>query len=77
MIVKPMKEIPTMLVLRRKPQESIRIAEGIVVTVLAVDGERVNVGIEAPSDITIVRGELCQDTRKRTDAVPRTSTARR
>lgn len=47
-----------MLVLRRKVGESI-ILDGIIsVSVLAVEGERVKLGISAPSNVTIVREEL-------------------
>jgi carbon storage regulator len=47
-----------MLVLSRKVGERIRINDEIVVTVLAVVGSRVRVGIEAPSSVTILREEL-------------------
>jgi len=47
-----------MLVLRRKVGESIILDGVISVSVLAVEGERVKIGISAPSDVTIVREEL-------------------
>ncbi len=47
-----------MLVLRRKIEESIVIAGVIKVSILAVEGDRVKIGISAPSDIAIVREEL-------------------
>ncbi len=47
-----------MLVLRRKVGESIVLAGVINVSVLAVEGERVKIGISAPPDVTIVREEL-------------------
>jgi len=47
-----------MLVLGRKVNESIIIGDNVVVTVLAVDGERVKIGIDAPTDISIMRQEL-------------------
>ena len=47
-----------MLVLRRKVGESIVLAGVINISVLAVEGERVKIGINAPPDITIVREEL-------------------
>lgn len=37
-----------MLVLTRKPNESIRIGEDIVVTIVSVRGRRVQVGVSAP-----------------------------
>lgn len=47
-----------MLVLSRKPQESIQIGPAITVTVVQVDGEKVRISIEAPSDVRILRTEL-------------------
>jgi carbon storage regulator len=47
-----------MLVLSRKPGEKIVIGDGITVTVVEVDGNRVRLGIEAPADVRILRGEL-------------------
>lgn len=47
-----------MLVLTRKPQEKIRIGEGITITVIKTKGQGVRLGIEAPSDVPILRGEL-------------------
>lgn len=47
-----------MLVLTRRPGEAVVIAEGIRVIVLAVEGERVKLGIEASREIPIVRAEL-------------------
>jgi carbon storage regulator len=47
-----------MLVLTRKAGERILIADNIVVEVLEVQGNRVRIGIQAPSGITILRQEL-------------------
>lgn len=47
-----------MLVLSRKTDEEIRIGEGIVVRVLRVSGSTVKLGIEAPLETPILRGEL-------------------
>ena len=55
-----------MLVLRRKVGESIVLDGVINISVLAVEGERVKIGISAPPDVTIVREELL---RAVTDAV--------
>ncbi len=47
-----------MLVLRRKAGESI-ILDGVIhICILAVEGERVKIGISAPPEVTIVREEL-------------------
>lgn len=47
-----------MLVLTRKAQQKIRVGENITITILRVKGQSVRVGIEAPRDIHVVRGEL-------------------
>ena len=47
-----------MLVLSRKRGESIVIGEGITVTVLAVDGDRVKLGVVAPVEVPIHREEV-------------------
>jgi carbon storage regulator len=52
------KDEYTLLVVRRKKEESIVIGGSIRVTILAVSGDRVKVGIEAPPHVSIVREEL-------------------
>lgn len=47
-----------MLVVSRKPNQSIKIGENIKVTVLGVSGNRVRLGISAPDDVRILRSEL-------------------
>ena len=47
-----------MLVLTRKYQEKIRIGENITITVLRTKGKAVRLGIEAPADVPVIRGEL-------------------
>ncbi len=47
-----------MLVVTRKTEESIIIADNIEVTVLEVAKDRVKLGISAPKDIKIIRNEL-------------------
>lgn len=47
-----------MLVLSRRESERIRLGDRIVVTVVRVAGDRVRLGIEAPSDVRVVREEL-------------------
>jgi carbon storage regulator len=48
----------TMLVLTRKPGQSIMIGDGIEVQVLSVAGEKVRLGITAPRDVSIFRNEV-------------------
>ncbi len=47
-----------MLVVTRKTDEGIVIADNIVIKVLDVGKDRVKIGIEAPKDVRIVREEL-------------------
>ena len=50
-----------MLVLSRKPGERIIFPQqNILVTILEVRGDRVRLGIEAPSDIPVYRQEIWQ-----------------
>ena len=47
-----------MLVLTRKLNESIMIGNDIEITVLAVEGEQIKLGINAPKNIDIHRKEV-------------------
>ena len=47
-----------MLVLTRKHQEKIRIGDHITITVLKTKGKTVRLGIEAPTEVPVIRGEL-------------------
>ncbi|SFQ24822.1 carbon storage regulator CsrA [Salibacterium halotolerans] len=47
-----------MLVLTRKPNESIQIGEDIEIKVIAVEGDQVKLGINAPSHVDIHRREV-------------------
>jgi carbon storage regulator len=50
-----------MLILGRKVGDSIMIGDGIRVVVLACDRGGVRLGIDAPSDVSILRGEIVND----------------
>jgi carbon storage regulator len=51
-----------MLVLSRKPDESIVIDERITITILEVRGNKIRLGIEAPKEIPVMRAELIATT---------------
>lgn len=50
-----------MLVLSRKAGEKLVIGDDIVLTINRISGNRVAIGIEAPRDVRIVRGELVEN----------------
>lgn len=47
-----------MLVLTRKPNQSIMIGDHIEVSVLSVAGEKVRIGIHAPQEVPVFRTEI-------------------
>ena len=47
-----------MLVLSRKESEKIMLGDDIVLTIVRISGDRVRLGIQAPSDMLILRKEL-------------------
>lgn len=60
-----------MLVLSRKEGEKLVIGENITLVVSKISGNRVTVGIEAPADVKIFRGELtAKEASKKPRVVP-------
>lgn len=49
-----------MLVISRKVDESLIIGDKITVTILAIEGDRIKIGIDAPRDLPILRQEVYQ-----------------
>lgn len=47
-----------MLVLTRKTNQSIMIGDEVEVSVLAVNGDKVRIGITAPRDVPVFRKEV-------------------
>lgn len=52
-----------MLVLSRKPNQSIMIGEEIEVVVLEVKGDTVKIGLKAPRDVPVFRQEIYMEIR--------------
>ena len=52
-----------MLVLTRKPDQSIMVGNEIEITVLEVRGEQVRLGIRAPRSVTVHRKEVFEQIR--------------
>ena len=53
-----------MLVVTRRLQESVMIGTDITVTVLAVKGNQVRIGINAPRDVSVHREEVHKSIRR-------------
>ena len=47
-----------MLILTRRPGETIRINDDVSITVLAVKGTQIRLGIEAPKGVSVHREEI-------------------
>ena len=56
-----------MLILMRKEGEIITIGEDIQIKVLAVQGGKVRLGIEAPKDVSVNREEVLLQPEKKKD----------
>ena len=50
-----------MLVLTRRLNEVIQLGDDIRITVVAIDADRVRIGIDAPRDLPIYRKELLEE----------------
>ena len=50
-----------MLVLSRKKCQRIRLGDSIVLTIDDIGGDRVKLGIEAPSEVQVTREELTEN----------------
>ena len=49
-----------MLILSRKPGETLLINNEIEVKIIEINGDKVKIGIQAPKDVKILRQELAQ-----------------
>jgi carbon storage regulator len=66
-----------MLVLSRKPDESIMIGDDVVVTIIRVRGGTVRVGISAPKSVRVHRTEVYEaiEAGKNAKVLPRETSA--
>jgi carbon storage regulator len=62
-----------MLILTRRSGETVHIGDDVMVTVLAIKGNQVRIGIKAPRSIAVDREEIFE--RKRTEGAARQSPA--
>jgi carbon storage regulator len=67
-----------MLILTRKPGESLYIGDNVKVTIVEIKGHQIRVGIDAPPELRIYREEIYQqimDENKKAAEAASTSTA--
>lgn len=64
-----------MLILSRKQNEKIRIGSDITINVLAISDTQVKIGIDAPSNVKILREEIYEDVKKHTIEASQSSKA--
>jgi len=57
-----------MLVLSRKTNESIIIGENIEILIVDIKGDQVKLGINAPKDVSLYRGEIYDEIQKENKA---------
>ena len=53
-----------MLVLTRKPGQSVLIGDNVEVKIIDIQGDQVRIGISAPKDISILRKELMDEVKQ-------------
>lgn len=47
-----------MLILTRRPGESLHLGDDIIIKVLSVQGKQIKLGLEVPDDMTVYREEV-------------------
>jgi len=65
-----------MLVLSRKRNEQIVIAENIVITVVDIRGDKVRLGIEAPKSVPVHRQEVYEAIQREKEQKPNQESTR-
>jgi carbon storage regulator len=59
------QEAGNMLILTRRPTQSLVIGSEVTVTVLEIRGNRVRIGVNAPRDTAVLRVESAEKARSR------------
>jgi carbon storage regulator len=58
-----------MLILTRRAGETLRIGDEVEVTVMAINGAQVRIGIKAPRNVVVDREEIAERKRKDREAL--------
>jgi carbon storage regulator len=66
---------PPMLVLSRHRDESIMIGDDVVITIVDIRGDKVRLGIEAPTDIPVHRQEVYEAIKRENERATRVDPA--
>ena len=61
-----------MLILTRRPGESIQVGEEIEISIIEIRGNQVRLGISAPPEVLVLRSELVEGSRTPDPAPPNT-----
>ena len=64
-----------MLVLSRQRDESIMIGDDVVITIVDIRGDKVRLGIEAPTDIPVHRQEVYEAIKRENERATRVDPA--
>jgi carbon storage regulator len=59
-----------MLILTRRTGESLRIGDDIELTVMAVSGSQVRIGIKAPRNVVVDRQEIAERKQREQESSP-------
>ncbi len=66
-----------MLILSRRPGESLTIGDNITVTVVSINGNQIRLGITAPREIRVLRDEIYKAIRDENQAAVATHEQKR
>jgi carbon storage regulator len=61
-----------MLILSRRPGESLTIGDDVVVTVVSVSGNQIRLGITAPREVRVLREEIYRAIQEENQVAART-----
>lgn len=64
-----------MLVISRRPGESLLFGDNLTIHILEVSGDKVKIGIDAPRSVRIIRTEVLETENSNRDAVISAGTA--